>query len=229
MPGKPAMRLALVDDHTLFRKGLINLIELVCSDCLIVFEADNGLDLQQKLTINNEPDILLMDINMPKMDGFATMEWLNEKFPLVKVLVVSMIEKEESIVHMLKLGVKGYLSKDVEPQVLGEALNAIMNKGFYYTDFITGRLIHALNGKDNGNDDAKDKTKTDAMKGMNDREKNFLQFACSELTYNEIAAKMFVSPKTVDGYRNSLFEKFNVKSRVGLALFAVKHGLVKLD
>jgi two-component system, NarL family, invasion response regulator UvrY len=229
MPGKPAMRLALVDDHTLFRKGLINLIELVCSDCVILFEADNGLDLQQKLTPANEPDILLMDINMPKMDGFASMEWLNENFPLVKVLVVSMVEKEESIVHMLKLGVKGYLSKDVEPQVLGEALNAIMNKGFYYTDFITGRLIHALNGKENGTDNAKDKTKTDAMKSMNDREKNFLQFACSELTYNEIAAKMFVSPKTVDGYRNSLFEKFNVKSRVGLALFAVKHGLVKLD
>ncbi len=229
MPGKPAMRLALVDDHTLFRKGLINLIELVCSDCIILFEADNGLDLQHKLTINNEPDILLMDINMPKMDGFATMEWLNEKFPLVKVLVVSMIEKEESIVHMLKLGVKGYLSKDVEPQVLGEALNAIINKGFYYTDFITGRLIHALNGKENSTDSAKDKTKTDAMKLMNERERNFLQFACSELTYNEIAAKMFVSPKTVDGYRNSLFEKFNVKSRVGLALFAVKHGLVKLE
>jgi len=229
MPGNARMRLALVDDHTLFRKGLINLIDLVCPDCEIVFEADNGIDLQQKLTKNNEPDILLMDINMPKMDGFATMDWLNENFPLVKVLVVSMIEKEESIVRMLKLGVKGYLSKDVEPQVLGEALNAIMNKGFYYTDFITGRLIHALNGKDNGNDNAKDKTKNDAMKLMNDREKNFLQLACSELTYNEIAAKMFLSPKTVDGYRNSLFEKFNVKSRVGLALFAVKHGLVKLD
>jgi len=229
MPGKPVMRLALVDDHTLFRKGLINLIELVCSDCIILFEADNGLDLQQKLTTNNEPDILLMDINMPKMDGFATMDWLSENFPLVKVLVVSMIEKEESIVRMLKLGVKGYLSKDVEPQVLGEALNAIMNKGFYYTDFITGRLIHSLNGKDNSIEDAKDKTKYDAMKLMNDREKNFLQFACSELTYNEIATKMFLSPKTVDGYRNSLFEKFNVKSRVGLVLFAVKHGLVKLD
>ncbi len=229
MPGNTRMRLALVDDHTLFRKGLINLIELVCSDCIVLFEADNGLDLQQKLTASNEPDILLMDINMPKMDGFATMDWLNENFPLVKVLVVSMIEKEESIVRMLKLGVKGYLSKDVEPQVLGEALNAIMNKGFYYTDFITGRLIHALNGRDNSNEDAKDKKRTDAMKLMNDREKNFLQFVCSEFTYNDIAAKMFVSPKTVDGYRNSLFEKFNVKSRVGLALFAVKHGLVKLD
>jgi DNA-binding NarL/FixJ family response regulator len=221
MPGKQTMRLALVDDHTLFRKGLINLIELVCSDCDILFEADNGLDLQQKITKEKEPDILLLDVNMPKMDGFATVQWLTENFPLVKILVVSMVEKEESIVRMLKLGVKGYLSKDVEPQVLGEALNAIMNKGFYYTDFITGKLVHALNSNNNP-----DKVKTDAMRLMNDREKDFLQLACSELTYNEIAAKIFVSPKTVDGYRNALFEKFNVKSRVGLVLFAIKNELV---
>ncbi len=223
MPGKQTMRLALVDDHTLFRKGLINLIELVCSDCDILFEADNGFDLQQKITKENEPDILLLDVNMPKMDGFATVQWLTENFPLVKILVVSMVEKEESIVRMLKLGVKGYLSKDVEPQVLGEALNAIMNKGFYYTDFITGKLVHALNSNNNP-----DKVKTDAMRLMNDREKDFLQLACSELTYNEIAGKMFVSPKTIDGYRNALFEKFNVKSRVGLVLFAIKNELVVL-
>lgn len=223
MPGKQTMRLALVDDHTLFRKGLINLIELVCSDCEILFEADNGFDLQQKITKEKEPDILLLDVNMPKMDGFATVQWLTENFPLVKILVVSMVEKEESIVRMLKLGVKGYLSKDVEPQVLGEALNAIMNKGFYYTDFITGKLVHALNSNNNP-----DKVKTDALRLMNDREKDFLRLACSELTYNEIAGKMFVSPKTVDGYRNALFEKFNVKSRVGLVLFAIKSELVVL-
>ena len=223
MPGKQIMRLALVDDHTLFRKGLINLIELVCSDCEILFEADNGFDLQQKITKEREPDILLLDVNMPKMDGFATVQWLTENFPLVKILVVSMVEKEESIVRMLKLGVKGYLSKDVEPQVLGEALNAIMNKGFYYTDFITGKLVHALNSNNNP-----DKVKTDAMRLMNEREKDFLQLACSELTYNEIAGKMFVSPKTVDGYRNALFEKFIVKSRVGLVLFAIKNELVVL-
>ena len=224
MPGKQTMRLALVDDHTLFRKGLINLIELVCSDCEILFEADNGLDLQQKITKEKEPDILLLDVNMPKMDGFATVQWLNENFPLIKILVVSMVEKEESIVHMLKLGVKGYLSKDVEPQVLGEALNAIMDKGFYYTDFITGKLVHALSN----NNDA-DKRSDNARRLMNDREREFLQYACSELTYNEIAAKMFVSPKTVDGYRNALFEKFNAKSRVGLVLFAIKNGLVALE
>jgi two-component system, NarL family, invasion response regulator UvrY len=208
MPVPPAVKLALVDDHTLFRKGLISLIEIVSSHYTILFEADNGLDLQH--------------INMPGMDGFASVQWLNEHFPLIKILVVSMIEKEETIVKMLKLGVKGYLCKDVEPKELGEALNAIMNKGFYYTDFITGKLVHSLqNGQDTS-------AKAEALNRMNDREKDFLQLACSEYTYNEIAAKMFLSPKTIDGYRNSLFEKLNVKSRVGLALYAVKNGLVQL-
>jgi two-component system invasion response regulator UvrY len=222
MPVPPAVTLALVDDHTLFRKGLISLIEMVSSHYTILFEADNGLDLQQKLNSDNQPDIILMDINMPGMDGFASVQWLNEHFPLIKILVVSMIEKEETIVKMLKLGVKGYLCKDVEPKELGEALNAIMNKGFYYTDFITGKLVHSLqNGQDTS-------AKAEALNRMNDREKDFLQLACSEYTYNEIAAKMFLSPKTIDGYRNSLFEKLNVKSRVGLALYAVKNGLVQL-
>ncbi|MEP7108538.1 MAG: response regulator transcription factor [Ferruginibacter sp.] len=223
MPGKQIMRLALVDDHTLFRKGLINLIEMVCHDCVILFEADNGADLQQKLTKNNEPDIILMDINMPQMDGFSSVQWLNEYFPLIKILVVSMIEKEESIVRMLKLGVKGYLSKDVEPKELGEALEAIMNKGFYYTDFITGKLVHSLQ-----HENSTDTSVTAAIRSLNERERDFLKLACSELTYNEIAAQMFLSPKTIDGYRNSLFEKLNVRSRVGMAMYAVKHGMVTL-
>jgi len=223
MPVTPSMRLALVDDHRLFRKGLLSLLEMVCSDCIILFEADNGIDLQKKIDTNNQPDIILLDVNMPMMDGFACVEWLTVNFPLVKILVVSMIEKEESIVKMLKLGVKGYLSKDVEPNELGEALQAVMNKGFYYTDFITGKLVHSLQSG-NGADAAK----SVALQSINDREKDFLQLACSELTYNEIAAKMFLSPKTIDGYRNSLFEKLGVKSRVGLALYAVKHGLFKL-
>jgi two-component system, NarL family, invasion response regulator UvrY len=222
MPASPTVKLALVDDHTLFRKGLISLIEMVSNEYSILFEADNGLELQTKLDHSNQPDIILMDINMPGMDGFASVQWLNEKFPLINILVVSMIEKEETIVRMLKLGVKGYLCKDVEPKELGEALNAIMNKGFYYTDFITGKLVHSLQ---TGQEST---AKAEALSLMNDREKDFLQLACSEYTYNEIAAKMFLSPKTIDGYRNALFEKLNVKSRVGLALYAVKHDLVNL-
>ena len=224
MPDKTEMRLALVDDHKLFRKGLINLIELVCSSCKILFEADNGIDLQEKMLHGDVPDIILMDINMPQMDGFASVEWLKKHYPNIKILVVSMVEKEESIVRMLKLGVKGYLSKDVEPKELGEALNAIMNRGFYYTDFITGKLVHSLQTEDY----EAEKMLPEIIKSVSDREKDFLKLACTELTYNEIAAQMFLSPKTIDGYRNNLFEKLKVKSRVGMALYAVKHGMVTL-
>ncbi|MBS1743034.1 MAG: response regulator transcription factor [Bacteroidetes bacterium] len=215
-------KIALVDDHRLFRKGLISLIEMLYPDCVIVFEADNGYDLQKKIDKLNQPDLILMDVNMPGMDGFDTVTWLNTNYPLVKVLAVSMIEREESIVKMLKLGVKGYLSKDVEPKELGEAIHAVLNKGFYYTDFITGKLVHSLQ---TGNNDS---LKAESLSLISEREMEFLKMACSEMTYNEIAARMFLSPKTIDGYRNSLFEKLQIKSRVGLALYAVKNGIVTL-
>lgn len=217
----PTVNLALVDDHKLFRKGLISLIELVNKKYHILFEADNGVDLQQKIDAKNLPDIILMDVNMPRMDGFASVEWLKEKYPTVKVLVVSMVEKEETIVKMLKLGVKGYLCKDVEPKELGEALEAVAKKGHYYTDFITGKLVHSLQ---NGNGETRQE-----VSAINDQEKQFLELACSELTYVEIADKMCLSPKTIDGYRNSLFEKLKVKSRVGLVLFAIKNKMVRWD
>jgi DNA-binding NarL/FixJ family response regulator len=216
------LRLGIVDDHKLFRKGLISLIEMAYPKCEILFEADNGVDLQQKLKSPNLPEIIIMDVNMPGMDGFESAQWLKENHPEIKVLVVSMVEREEAIVRMLKLGVKGYLSKDVEPHELGEALRSINNRGFYYTDFLTGKLVLSLQSEETG------KEKVNRQLQINDREKLFLQLACSELTYNEIADKMFLSPKTIDGYRNSLFEKLHVKSRVGLALYAVKNGLVSL-
>jgi two-component system, NarL family, invasion response regulator UvrY len=212
------IKVGLVDDHTLFRRGLASLFELVNKDIQIAFEANNGHDLKDKISLLNLPDIVTMDVNMPGMDGFSSVQWLADYFPTIRILVISMIEKEETIIRMLRLGVKGYLSKDVEPGVLGNAINAIMDQGFYYTDFITGKLVHSLLAPHSLN----------PIQLMNDRERAFLTLACSELTYNEIAAQMFLSPKTIDGYRKSLFEKLNVKSRVGLALFAVRNGLVDL-
>ncbi len=220
-PHPNSIHIALVDDHNLFRKGLVSLIDIIGDKVSILFEADNGLDMQKKLDSNQLPDIILMDINMPEMDGFEAVKWLNVHFPTIKVLVVSMIESEESVIKMLKLGVKGYLSKDVEPGELENALDAVYHKGFYYTDFITGKLVHTLtNGAE--------KDLFDEAHHLNEKEKKFIQLACSELTYNDIAKEMFLSPKTVDGYRNTLFERLQVKSRVGLALYAVKHGYVKL-
>jgi DNA-binding NarL/FixJ family response regulator len=219
---EPLLKLALVDDHNLFRKGLISLINIaIPKPVIILFEADNGISLKEKINPAELPDIVLMDINMEGMGGYESVKWLSEHYPQVKVLVISMEEKEESIVRMLKLRVRGYLSKDVEPKELSEALEAIANKGYYYTDFITGKLVHQLQ-QGNGIEEKS------ILEQLSEREKRILNLCCTDLTYNEIAAKMFLSPKTIDGYRAQLFDKLDVKSRVGLALFAVKHGLVEL-
>lgn len=216
-----SITIALVDDHTLFRKGMISLIEMIGSHTCVLFEADNGLDMQKKLSRENVPDIILMDVNMPGMDGFQSVEWLNKNYPTVKVLVISMIDSEESIIRMLKLGVKGYLSKDVEPEELGNALSAIYSKGFYYTDFISGRLVHKLSNEPG-------RKELDPDVRLTEKEKSIIRLSCSEMTFNEIATELCMSPKTVESYRYALYEKLHVKSRVGMALYAVKQGMVNL-
>jgi two-component system, NarL family, invasion response regulator UvrY len=193
MPETRIIRLALVDDHTLFRRGLISLLEITGLKFSIDFEADNGLELKQKINVEDPPDIILMDVNMPGMNGFESVEWLSKELPKVKVLVLSMIEREESVVRMLKLGVKGYLSKDVDPSELGEAISSVMEKGYYYTDFITGKLVHSLT-----NTTVPD---IEAYSKISEKEKEFLALTCTEFTYGEIAEQMRLSPKTIDGYR----------------------------
>lgn len=218
------IRIALVDDHKLFRKGLIRLIELSSVHCEVVFEADDGLDMQAKLAASPvPPQIILMDISMKNLDGFGAVEWLSVHYSEVRVLVVSMVESEESVLRMIKLGVKGYLGKDVEPAEMGNALLAIHQKGFYYTDLITGKLVHSL--QLNNTKGVGDTTTIT----LNEREREFLELACSELTYHEIASRMFLSPKTIDGYRIALFEKFGVKTRVGLAIYAIRNKLIMLS
>jgi two-component system, NarL family, invasion response regulator UvrY len=214
------LNIGLVDDHTLFRKGITSLIQMACTQPVqIIFEAGNGLELKELIGPATMPDLIIMDINMPDMNGFDSVLWLKETYPAVPVLVLTMMDKEEYIIKMLKLGIKGYLSKDVEPKELGEAIHAVSNKGYYYTDFITGKLISTLQQYDEHGR---------SLLPLNEREIEFLRLACSEYTYYEIAAIMHLSPKTVDGYRKALFEKLSVKNRVGLALYAVKHEIVKL-
>jgi two-component system, NarL family, invasion response regulator UvrY len=213
------IRVALVDDHTLFRKGLVSLIEIIGRSYKVLFEADNGVDMQHKIDAANLPHIIIMDVNMPGMDGFASVQWVRKNYPSIKILVLSMIEDERTIVRMLKLGVSGYLGKDAEPMQLADALDAVMNKGFYYTDFITGKLVHSI---------ATATTDTDMAYAqlLNVREKEFLSYCCTELTYHEIAEKMFVSQRTIEGYRSSVCEKLKIRGRVGLVIYAVKNGLI---
>ena len=214
-------KIVLVDDHTLLRNGLTSLVE--SQGNTVLFEADNGKEFLEKLDKNNLPDIVLMDINMPEMDGFETTHWLKQNHPDIKVLALSMYDNETSIIRMLKCGAKGYILKDSEPAELKAAIEAIMNKGFYYSDLVSGKLMHAINKMDDESGDLK------SLVPLNDRETDFLKYACTELTYKEIADKMFVSPRTIDGYRDALFEKLHVKTRVGLVMYAIKNGVVNIN
>jgi len=212
--------IALADDHSLLRIGLAQLVESLGNT--VLFEADNGSELLQKLDNKNLPDVVLMDINMPEMDGFQTTQWLKQNHPDVKVLALSMYDNETSIIRMLKCGAKGYILKDSEPAELKAAIDAVMTKGFYYSDLVSGKLMHAINKMDDDGEGLK------SLVPLNDRETDFLKYTCTELTYKEIADKMFVSPRTIDGYRDALFEKLHVKTRVGLVMYAIKNGIVNV-
>lgn len=220
---------ALVDDHVLLRNGLANLIRSF-GEYQVLFEARNGADFIRQLQPPHLPEIVLLDINMPDMDGYETAIWLKRNFPDIKILALSMYDMDNSIIRMLKNGAKGYILKDSSPYELKKALDSLVCKGFYYSEMVTGKLIHTL-----GCLHSVQTVKTPKPEGviqsamrLNDREVEFLKLACTELTYKEIAGQMYLSPRTIDGYRDSLFEKLNVRTRVGLVLYAMRNGLVNV-
>jgi len=209
----------IVDDHLLIAKAIASIIEEFDS-YEVLYEAENGSNLIDHLKIkNNIPDIVLMDISMPVMNGFETTAWLKQNHPAVKVMALTMQGDDDSLIKMIKAGATGYLNKNVHPTELEKALHTISEKGFYYPDWATSRVLHAL---------ANEETVNERCVKLTDRETEFLTYSCTELTYKEIGEKMFCSSRTVESYRDSLFEKLNVKTRVALALYAVKTGLHKL-
>lgn len=214
--------IVIVDDHVLLRNGLAGLLKN--QGHTILFEADNGQDFIEKLNASDKkPALVLLDINMPEMDGYETSRWIKTNQPKIKVLALSMYDNEAAIIRMLKNGAKGYLLKDSEPSELTNAIENILNKGFHYSELVSGKLINAIHKIDDGSE--ADTT----MVKLNEREIEFLKHACSEMSYKEIAEIMCVSPRTVDGYRDHLFDKLQIKTRVGLVLFAIKHKVIDVN
>ena len=211
-----------MDDHVLLRNGLASLIRGF-GEYDVLFEACGGKDLIRQLQNNRLPDIILLDINMPEMDGYDTACWLRRNFPEIKVLALSMYDTDSAIVRMLKNGAKGYVLKDIDAGVLKVALDSVLEKGFYYTDMVTGKLIHTISTLDDP------EMRMRRLLALNERELEFMKLVCTEWTYKEIADRMYLSPRTIDGYRDALFEKLNVRTRVGLAMYAVRSGIVSLD
>lgn len=216
-------QIAIIDDHRLVAAGIADLIRKF-ENYDVQLMAENGLDLLSQLEQSSQlPDIALVDVNMPEMDGFETTEQLRLRYPAIRVLVLSMEDREDQIIRMIRNGARGYLLKDCRPAELRQAFDDVMSKGFYYSDFLANHLVNNLVAP------STHPVSTPPQSfNLNDREQEFLTLACSELTYNEIADRMFVSPRTVEGYRDSVFQKLNVKTRVGMVLVAIKHRLVKI-
>jgi two-component system, NarL family, invasion response regulator UvrY len=211
------IKVAIADDHTLLRNALARLVNSF-EGYTVLMEADNGKDLRNKIMKHQVPEVVLLDVNMPEMDGFETTQWLHKNHPYIKVLALSMLSDEKTIIKMFRLGATGYLLKNTDAEELKKALDAVINKNVYLSEYVSAKLVSGLHT---------DMDENIKPIFLNEREKDFLRWTCTELAYKDIAEKMNLSPRTVDDYRQSLFTKLNVHSRVGLVMYAIRNKIVE--
>jgi two-component system, NarL family, invasion response regulator UvrY len=225
MPDKTIIKVGIVDDHSLPRIALSYLISGSNNKnpdhrYEVTFQADNGRDMIDKLRDGHLPEIILLDITMPEMDGYEAAEWLSIHYPGIKVIAITMDESESSVVKMLRKGAKGYLLKDITEEEFIEALDSLVTKGHYYSAAVVQKLLNASGQSSFPNPTA------DGHSILNAREVEFLKLIGTDLSYKEIADQMYLSPRTIDGYRDALFEKLSVRTRVGLLMYAIKCGII---
>ncbi len=215
----PKIKIALVDDHILLRDALAGVISNF-DNYLVIIKADNGQDLIHQLRCSPLPDLIILDINMPLMDGYETARWIKENLPQINTIILTMFDSEIALIRLLQMGVKAFLKKDVHPRELQVAIDSVVETGFYYSQTSSGKLANVFRNPS--------RNFSTHPVTLTDNEITFLKLSSSEMTYKEIARQMYVSPRTVDNYRDSLFDKLGVKSRVGLAMFAIRNGIVSL-
>jgi two-component system invasion response regulator UvrY len=212
------IKIAPADDHVLLRNALARLVAGF-DNCTVIFEAGDGTELTGKMTAGNLSHIVLLDVNMPCMHGFETAAWLRNKYPAIRILVLTMYDGDQALIRLLQYGVKGFLKKDIHPSELNFAIRAVAQNGFYSSQKVSGKMADLFrNGAGN--------VMTLERNLLNEQEIIFLNHSSSDLTYKEIALKMKLSPRAVDNLRDNLFKKPEVKSRVGLAMYAIRQGLV---
>jgi len=209
------IRVGLVDDHQLFRKSLMLLLSSF-KNTEVVMDATNGIDLQEKLAQTTIiPEVMLIDVSMPQMDGPQTAEWLHQTYPAIRKVALSMDDKEETVIKMLRAGCCSYLFKDIHPNELEHALDEVHRFGYYNPAISYQKLMSSAQ-------------QTDSSIHLTEKELYFLKLSCSDLSYRDISSIMNLSERTIDGYRASMFTKLNVQSRTGMALEAIRKGFVKL-
>lgn len=208
-------KVVIVDDHKLIAKAISSVVNDF-NDFEVLYEAENGLELIRKFKAGNpQPHIVLLDISMPEMDGFETALWLKDNYPKVMVMALSMQDDEQSLFKMIHNGAKGYMHKNIHPQELEVALKTLIRDKIYFPGWATQKMYSNFNSPNPSN--------PSNPFDVSPREEEFLKYVCLDMTYKEIGDKMCCSPRTIDGYRDSLFSKLGINSRVGLALFSVKY------
>lgn len=210
-------RVAIVDDQKLFRGGL----KMILSEdpsISVVFEAGNGKQFFERFAF--EPvNVVILDVEMPIMDGIETLKRLQQQHPDVKVLMLTMHDSDRLINHLMQCGASGFLLKDEDPEVVRTAVNRVASEGVFFRDYVSRALLKRSK-QNNRNQQERFSSK------LSDRETEVLQLLCQEYTSKEIAEKLYISYRTVEGHRRSMQEKTGARNIVGLVLYAVERGLV---
>lgn len=211
------IKIALVDDHKLFRSGMRALLGAF-DNLEVVMEAGNGQEFLDQLK-DHRPDVVLMDLEMPVLDGMETIKILKEKYPDVKAIIVSMHDEEKFIVHLMELGARGYLLKNSNPEDIENAVRSVAETGYYFSEMVSRLMLHGLVKKENL------KPSFNNKEALTSREIEVVKLICKEHTTPEMAEILFISPRTVDGHRNNIMDKTGARNIAGIVVYAMKNGL----
>lgn len=216
------IKIALADDHLLFREGIRTILEKN-PEFEVMIEANNGRELLNEIKKHSElPDVVLLDIRMPEMDGFQTVEKLQDAFPTVKTIVLSMHDEARHIVRMIEIGANGYLLKSARPEEVVNSILLVIENDYYFNNKINALMSKVIRSKDNLG------IKVDLPVKLTSREYEVLELICKEFTTKEIGDQLFLSARTIEGHRKHLIEKVGVKNVAGLVVYALKYDLVTL-
>jgi len=211
---------ALVDDHILLRNALATLIDSF-ENCRVIWQASNAHEMIQRIRYTVPPQVIILDLNMPVMDGHSGAMWLKENIPQCLVLMLTMYDSDLALIRLLQAGVRGFLKKDIHPSELKFAIRSVTQSGYYYSHQTSGKLANLFRNYNGSNSSLQRSL-------LNEQEIEFLRLCGTEFTYKEIAQSLHLNLRAVDNLRDHLFEKLEVKSRVGLAMYAMRHGIVSL-
>ena len=211
------IRLALADDQPLFRRGMAMLLRDM-PDVQVLFECNNGEELLTGLK-GNAIDIVLLDLEMPVMDGMETMRRVRQDHPEVRVIVLSMHHEEKFIVHLMELGANGYVVKTAEPDEIENAVRSVATSGYHFSEMVSRVMLQRLVKKE------KLKPTFHDVEPLTERELEVLRLICQELTTTEIAGKLFLSPRTVEGHRNNILLRIGARNTAGIVVYAMSKGL----